>query len=459
MNGRCSSKPKRRLITVATVAITLQAANVLAGGYASGWDCQTTPGGDWQCRTSQNEGYRHSLEQISEQREQITGTLAWLKVNAADLSRQIAANLPVTPKPDIPKSVMPEPETREMVVAGQGVIKRQTSILPQHNTLAQQNTVPVQSVQRPKIVDRLPVRPVTLNPRLSYVRKESVITQDYQAPVMAPGLPVRVPDPLSASLKPLSVLPVDKASSVPALKMSAPGSHTIQWYAAETLVEARNFKAHHASLKNALVVKTRNQNRTWYLVLQGIYRDSRQAMTALQQPEISRTASTLSPWVRPVAGLQMLQAAGVVSHPVVKRSQVITMPPPSRSVRQQDTVVRAVVKPAPKVIKPIKPEPVASRLLQSPDNHFTIQWFADNRLAKVQQFQKFHPKLADARIVHFRRGDKDWYVLLSGVFANNRQAVGFLKSDNWRKLARQLNPWTRSFKGLKKLSATEIASL
>ena len=476
MNGRRKYKQKRQLISAVMAVLAFQSGSLMASGYASGWDCKISNEGDWRCRTSQNEDYQQSLEQIGESREKITGTLAWLKANSGDLSRQIAANLPPPKLPsaaDTQLLAKPEP-----VVVAQGAIKRTRPQRVEHKP----KTV-IQNASVLAKADRLPVRPVSLTPRISYVRKESVITQDYQAPVIAPGLPVKIPGAGSAPNKTLSVMPqsVDRTLSVAALKMSAPGSHTVQWYAAETVAEAQKFKAHNPRLKNALIAQTRNQGRKWYLVLQGIYRDSRQAMKALQQPDIARTANMLSPWVRPVASLRMLQSADHSRRQVVQKPQVITLPPSSRQQLSRQEPSRQelsrqqgqrTVSPRPRFeqVKPVanhtvvntsrKPEnKAASRLLQSPSNSFTIQWFADNKLLKVEQFRKMYPQLADARIVHFQRGGKDWYVLLSGVFDNNRQAVGFLKSKRWRELARRLNPWTRSFKGLKKLAASEVAAL
>ncbi|WP_461537197.1 hypothetical protein [Spongorhabdus nitratireducens] len=470
MNGRRRCKQKLQLISAVVVALAFQSGSLMAAGYASGWDCKISNNGDWRCRTSQNDNYQQSLEQIAESREKISGTLAWLKANSADLSRQIAANLPLLPKTDAAPTVEPD-----SVVVAQGIIKRTAQQLA-----VSKPEVTIQNTSAPAKVDRLPVRPVSLTPRISYVRKESVITQDYQAPVMAPGLPVQVPTPGLVPNKTLSAMPrsMNRALSVASLKMSAPGSHTVQWYAAETLAEAQKFKAHNPRLKHTLIAQTRNQGRKWYLVLQGVYRDNRQAITALQQPDIARTANMLSPWVRPIASLRMLQSIEDSRRQVVQKPQVITLPPPS--VQKEQRIApppRAQFRPVKPVVnaKPVvdtrvqadtraqarlKPEDKATaRLLQSPDNSFTIQWFADNKLVKVQQFKKIYPQLADARIVHFQRGGKDWYVLLSGVFDNNRQAVGFLKSKRWRDLARQLNPWTRSFKGLKKLAASEVASL
>ena len=578
MKGFCS-KQKRWLIPAAVVSFTLQSATSFAVGYTSGWDCQIIIGsanrgsanrGDWSCRSSQTASHQQSLEDISVQRQRITGTFAWLNVRVPDLSRQVAKALPNTGpdnKEALGKRTVPDfaskpstilqktakedsttggytvqwllarsiepvkrlqarlklPRTRILqyqkydanwyvLVQGQyrnkvdaqvalgkpGMralsnalrprVRKDASLnalgaiawIPEEKKLkrfqqhlAKRSGKPAyrnssqtgyvkRSIKLPKIkpervaqnvardnrrrtiaAPRLPVKPVPITPRISYVRKESVITQDYQAPVMAPRLPLSAPYPAANRNKPVTQFP--QASMVASdLRQAAPGSHTIQWFAAETLLEARQFKAHYPALHNSLIVRTRNQGKNWYLVLQGIFRDGRSAMIALKQPDVSGTASTLSPWIRLVASLRKLQSVREKRNPpVVKTPQVINLPPSSLNIRKKTQFTA----------KRLQPE-----FLQAPENSFTIQWYAANDPYQVKKFLTRYPQLSKARMVYFKRNGLDWYVLVDGIFGSSHEALGFLKSDTWQPLASHLHPWTRSLRGLKKLAAREVRS-
>ncbi len=365
----------------------------------------------------------------------------------------------------IPKVKKNIPHRRIAKVAPQksytGYVQRNTRLPKAYKPGSIPERVTRDSRRRSVAAARLPVKPTPATPIVSYVRKESVITQDYQAPVMAPRLPIPAPYPAAGNNKPVTQFP-QAAMSVTDLHQAAQGSHTIQWYAAETLVEAKRFKAYYPALNTALIAKTDNRGRSWYLVLQGIFRDGKSAMVALQQPDLSRTASTLSPWIRPVAGLHKLQSVKQSKQqPALKKQvktpQVITLPPSSLKLSSTRPSVLPV-KPQPEKAISFTPEPVQPRFLQAPDSSFTIQWYAANDPFQVKKFQARYPKLAEARMVYFKRNGLDWYVLVDGVFESNHEALGFLKSNSWQPLANHLHPWTRSFRGLKKLAAREVGS-
>ena len=46
--------------------------------------------------------------------------------------------------------------------------------------------------------------------------------------------------------------------------------------------------------------------------------------------------------------------------------------------------------------------------------------------------KKRFPELAKAKTVHFRRNNKDWYVLLQGQFKNSREAIQAIKDPELR---------------------------
>lgn len=97
-----------------------------------------------------------------------------------------------------------------------------------------------------------------------------------------------------------------------------------------------------------------------------------------------------------------------------------------------------------------------NELLNSPDDSYTIQWFAASNRQTIDKLKQRFPELASAVTVHVQRNQKDWYVLVQGQYRNSQEAIRALKSPAMKNIALILHPWTRPVESLKKL---QIASL
>ena len=92
-----------------------------------------------------------------------------------------------------------------------------------------------------------------------------------------------------------------------------------------------------------------------------------------------------------------------------------------------------------------------NELLNSPDDSYTIQWFAASNRQTIDKLKQRFPELASAVTVHVQRNHKDWYVLVQGQYINSQEAIRALKSPAMKNIALILHPWTRPVESLKKL--------
>ena len=215
--------------------------------------------------------------------------------------------------------------------------------------------------------------------------------------------------------------------------LNAPsGSYTIQWLASSKQATLERAKQRFPYLDDAQIVQYRKRNRVWYVLVSPAYTNVSQARTALEQPAYARIATRLYPRLRSVDSLRKL---------------VITDQP----AQQQKRVAK------PKFIpKPAVPEqsPVQD-LLTSSDGSYTIQWFAANKPESINKMKQRFPELASAVTVHYRRNQKDWYVLLQGQYDSSSEALSIIKSPLMQDAVRVLHPWTRPVTSLKKLGIQE----
>ena len=94
---------------------------------------------------------------------------------------------------------------------------------------------------------------------------------------------------------------------------------------------------------------------------------------------------------------------------------------------------------------------VLIELLNSPDNHYVLQWLAANERAPLENLKRRYPVLQQATIAQYQRSGKDWYVLLDGPYANRGAAMAALESPPRSHMARELYPWTRSVASILRL--------
>ena len=164
------------------------------------------------------------------------------------------------------------------------------------------------------------------------------------------------------------------------------------------------------------------------------------AKRALEQPAYARIATRLYPRVRPVESLRQLVA---LSKPASQDQRITASQHRSRLSRR----------PSASPAQPDSRHPTS--LLQNSDGSYTIQWFAANKPESIKKMKQRFPELASAITVHYRRNQKDWYVLLQGQFRSSSEALSIIKSPVMQDAVRVLHPWTRPLTSLKKLGIRE----
>ncbi|MDD7806051.1 MAG: SPOR domain-containing protein [Endozoicomonas sp. (ex Botrylloides leachii)] len=100
--------------------------------------------------------------------------------------------------------------------------------------------------------------------------------------------------------------------------------------------------------------------------------------------------------------------------------------------------------------------PYTDTALNAPPGSYTIQWLAANNKTSLERIQLRYPALQNARIIHYRRQNTDWYVLVSGAYVSREAAQSALSLPPYSKLTARLYPWVRSVKALQKMVAGTI---
>ncbi|MET4692217.1 SPOR domain-containing protein [Endozoicomonas lisbonensis] len=219
-----------------------------------------------------------------------------------------------------------------------------------------------------------------------------------------------------------------------------PGSYTIQWLASSKRETLERTKQRFPYLEDAQVIQYRKRGRNWYVLASPAYGSLAMAKRALEQPAYARIATRLYPRVRPVDSLRQLVA---LSKPARQDQRITASQHRSRLSRQ----------PSASPAQPVRNHP--GSLLQNSDGSYTIQWFAANKPESIKKMKQRFPELASAITVHYRRNQKDWYVLLQGQFSSSSEALSIIKSPVMQDAVRVLHPWTRPLTSLKKLGIRE----
>ncbi|MGI2029017.1 hypothetical protein [Endozoicomonas acroporae] len=283
-----------------------------------------------------------------------------------------------------------------------------------------------------------------------------------------------------------------------------PKSYTIEWMNASRKASLERARLRYSELKNTQIIHYQRHSRNRYALVSMLFVNRSQALDALLTPSLSRVSARFSPKVRQVAYLQSLvgstpQAthawARPVTEPSIDRRQWISQEDPgdktyivhredlnrqpvkARLVSSNDVGTPTMHRPTVVHAMPNREQPLhpgyqpdnnyqhyeqpdphnpVNELLNSPDDSYTIQWFAASNRQTIDKLKQRFPELASAITVHVQRNQKDWYVLVQGQYRNSQEAIRALKSPAMKNIALILHPWTRPVESLKKL---QIASL
>ena len=196
------------------------------------------------------------------------------------------------------------------------------------------------------------------------------------------------------------------------------GAYTIQWMKAGSPDVLRDIRGRFPQLTNAEIVMLSRKSNMQYVLIQGRYSDNQSVRQALNNPQLSNLAKHLQAKPRPMASLK--NGTQLVNKPVFTHVSL----PIDRQI---------------------------SNILMAPEGSYTIQWLAANKPRMLNQLKMRYPELDNAELVHFRRNEKDWYVLVQGQYASSYEAKQALERPELQQLARQLRPWARSVSGLRQV--------
>ena len=183
------------------------------------------------------------------------------------------------------------------------------------------------------------------------------------------------------------------------------GQYTIQWMEADSPAVLRDLKTRFPQLDSAEVVMLNRSNKAQYLLIQGRYGSHQAVKTALQSPELFNLSKQMKPKARPMASLR--------HNTMITRQPVFTH-----------------------VSVPIDRQ--TSQILNAPEGSFTIQWLAAHKPKVLETLKSRYPTLNSAETIHFRRNDKDWYVLVQGQYATYRDAMKALRTPQMQALSGKL---------------------
>ena len=93
--------------------------------------------------------------------------------------------------------------------------------------------------------------------------------------------------------------------------LSGQNSYTIQWFSASDPQAIDKLKQRFPELASANTVHIKRNQKDWYVLVQGQYRTSEEAIEALQSPAMKNIAMILHPWTRPLSSLKPLQIASL----------------------------------------------------------------------------------------------------------------------------------------------------
>ncbi|MGB0360281.1 MAG: hypothetical protein ACPGEF_02595 [Endozoicomonas sp.] len=87
--------------------------------------------------------------------------------------------------------------------------------------------------------------------------------------------------------------------------------YTIQWFSSADQASIEQLKQRFPQLRNAMTVQIQKDNRQWFVLVQGQYRNSQEAIRALKMPSMKMIAMVLHPWTRPINSLKKLSIAAL----------------------------------------------------------------------------------------------------------------------------------------------------
>ena len=289
------------------------------------------------------------------------------------------------------------------------------------------------------------------------------------------------------------------------------GSYVLQWQAAHSPQPLRNLQKQFPILKEATIVQYQRNNKFWYVLLDGPFKDRQTAMDALQSSPRAGMMNQLYPWTRSIASIQKLnlirpqditpnlayEPEGMAqdnnySNPDVQNTDAMfaSISPAYPNMDQLAQYPSIYDEPA-QPQRGYQSEPdhrykkskarsayqernnrqqttysnrLSSRQKQSiledsAPGSYTIQWLASHKKATLVRVQKRYAYLGDTEILQYRKRGKKWYVLISKAYDSQSLAKRALEQPTFARMSTRLYPRVRSVESLRQLTKTPKTSV
>ena len=238
-----------------------------------------------------------------------------------------------------------------------------------------------------------------------------------------------------------------------------PRSYTIEWMFSSRKASLERARQRYKELRDTQILYYRKYGRDRFVLVSKIFGNRHDAVEALFRPSLAKVSSRFAPKVKRIGDLQQLtkdfqqkaqQTVQAKSYARKKEpvrrykpatKQYEPQPAPAKNQQRYNRVT-----PQQEVVQ--KPQNI---IYNAPGNSYTIQWFAANRPDAVENMKRRFPELASAQTVHFRKNQKDWYVLVQGQYRTSKEAIAAIKSPELKQAMLVLHPWTRPVNSLRKL--------
>lgn len=242
-----------------------------------------------------------------------------------------------------------------------------------------------------------------------------------------------------------------------------PRSYTIEWISSSRKASLERARRRYKEFRDTQILYYRKFNRDRYVLVSKIFGNRHDAVKALSRPSLAKISSRFAPKVKKIGDLQQLtrdfqqkarQTVDAKSYvrkkaPARRYQPAYRKPEIKTPKKDQQRHTRVALRQEARA----KPDSV---IYNAPRNSYTIQWFAANRPDAVEKMKARFPELASAQTVHFRKNNKDWYVLVQGQYRSSKDAIAAIQSPELKQAMLVLHPWTRPVNSFRKLNIVSL---
>ena len=189
---------------------------------------------------------------------------------------------------------------------------------------------------------------------------------------------------------------------------------------------------------NTLVVRYQKRGRDWYALVSPPFSSLTDARSALSHPVYAQMATQLYPRIRSIDSLRQINSMSV---PAIQHERFVDYNDSLSEVRV--SLIDSAAQTSPvglPVSNPFLPEQPEQNILNGSGKRYTIQWFTADRPESIEEMKQRFPELSSAVTVHYRKHQKDWYVLVQGQYRSSSEALSMLKITRDKRRSESITP-------------------